>query len=531
MSLRDSLKTFLKLPQGAWILYLIRDHYYRYRTTMFLFAPATQADLAILGKDEYLAKVPAFISSCKNIQSVSNAPYYIPQLSADFSTPVSDYRFHPSIVNAKMPPYRITPTSSVNPLWSQDNIDTMSFLWITTAGHLKEIPNATVNSPMIGLAEDKAPIMARLEAISANPVYPNWFKNINGTSVVSFDTVPSSKQVMDILDSVLYEYYTSLPIGQGKNLWIKATIPSSRFRTYLSMFTSGNITLDYFKKIQVQDRILSTDKGKDLTLFPSFLVLDGDLSVDPYDPLYLRVNSPDIRQGIADVINYIENQLFAQDIALLNKINDRFTNAVNANSAAISRLDQEKAKLDKADKDLQATLLEAKKIYTAYEQTMTVFGKSVDPVISIMNSLDDKIKAELTKFEASETQRLTLEAQEKKAAEVKAKLAAIEAQRQADLAQQAAEAVAAKIAEAEKAKAQIAASQSMQENNKVINYKEQPIAPIVGPIETKSMVQEAVKEEVTIAPSEALANPQKTSALPLVAGLGILAALGLGVNK
>jgi hypothetical protein len=304
----------------------------------------------------------------------------------------------------------------------------------------------------------------------------------------------------------------------SKNSWITSTIPSSRFRTYLNYFTSGKITLEYLKAIQVQDKILATDLGKDLYLFPAFLILSGDTSVDPYDSSFLRINSSVIKTELANVISYIVNQLFAQDINLLNNIGLRFKTAIDVNEQAKTKLREEQAKLALIDSQLQAQLIEAKKVFTAYEVVMNNFANNPDPVIAYQQEMEAKMKTELDQFQAEQVARINNEIQLQKEQVLRDQLALVQQQEQQRLVEQAKQAEIDRLAQEQKAQQQVSSSQTMQQTDKAldINY-----STTVVPISVS-------EKATTISSSEA--GTSKKSTLPLVAGVGLLALLALG-NK
>jgi len=332
----------------------------------------------------------------------------------------------------------------------------------------------------------------------------------NNINVVLNRIISTMKLIIDNYDLVIGG------IKPIKNSWITSTVPSSRFRTYLNYFTSGKITLEYLKAIQVQDKILASDLGKDLYLFPAFLILQGDTTVDPYDSNFLRVNSTVIKNELANVISYIVNQLFAQDINLLNNIGARFKTAIDINNQSKAKLKEEQDKLAQIDAQLKAQILEAKKIYTAFEVVMSNFANNPDPVITYQSDMEKKMQSELDKFQAEQIARINAEAQLKKEQALRDQLALVQQQEQERLAQQAKQAELDRIAQQEKAQAQVSASATMQQTDKVIeaNYSTN-----VTPIN--------VSEKATTI-SQAEAGTTKKSALPLVAGVGLLAYLALG---
>lgn len=668
-------------------LYMIRDHYYKYQTTMFLFEGpnGARANFSKLGSTEYLGNVGTFFSKWRN--DLLNGNIY--------GTEINETLILKSL------------GSNVTPVM----YDLLAFISLTTAGYLR--PGQALSSLVVGSEDDPAPIVARLNALSYTQpasvngvattvtVYPKWFIDINGTSVVNTQTVPTGKQIISIINDVLegsYQYYSkvvfsadtqkmikaikdhsltleqvkefsdmlttykasiadgvgfrdavnlyslqtfdengnpksagngvylgmgrytsgnsvinylnvvknkekilfwnkifpslyesgmrfenyngiqmssadakklsltktiyfkvipTVPAGttyevfipleisslntyvvpnsiqfvvdnwkyiiEGKtfdrNLWTKTTLPNSRFRTYLKVFTDGKVTLEYLKKIQVQDKILATDSGKDLVLFPAFLILDGDATPDPYDTNYLRINSVAIKTALTEVVSYIENQLFAQDINLLNNIGMRFSSAVSNNNLAKAKLAEEKAKLDKITSDLEAVIMEAKRIYTAYDIVVKGYASTPDPVVEYQRELEAKMKTELALFEAEQRKRFAETFNSRTTDELKTIIVNLQAKNQADLAKQAQTAYDIKVKEMELAKKQALKSETIQRVN-------QEIAP-VGPSPATNVEYVPSKIEISEKPTT-IPTQKKGSVVPLVAGVGLIALIALG---
>lgn len=222
----------------------------------------------------------------------------------------------------------------------------------------------------------------------------------------------------------------------SKNSWLNQDIVIS---PYVKFFTAGKVTLQYLQSIQVRDTILKTEKGQDLYLFPSFLVYSPSLLTDdPYNPVNYRVDSVSIKAQLASAILYITTQLFAQDIATLNTISSRFDQSINVNVAAKAKLDSEYVKMNQLDADLNAKLLEAKKLFTTLDILKANLGASPDPVLAYQQQVQSQMDAELLAFTNSEKLRLAALAEAKRLADIAEaqRLAAIaEAQRVADVAE------------------------------------------------------------------------------------------------
>jgi hypothetical protein len=196
-----------------------------------------------------------------------------------------------------------------------------------------------------------------------------------------------------------------------RNTWLNQPVTVS---PYVKYFTAGKVTLDFLKAIQVRDSILKTDKGNDLYLFPTFLISDpAFLSDDPYNVLNLRVDSTSIKALLASAIDYISNQLFVQDIATLNLISVRFDQSISVNNAAKVKLDSENVKLTQISSDLDAKLLEAKRLFTVLDILKANLTSTPDPVLAYTQQVQAKIDSALADFTASEKVRLDALAQAK----------------------------------------------------------------------------------------------------------------------
>lgn len=477
-------------------LYMVRDHFYKYQTVHFLFTTPTPEKLSKLGSLEYLKMVNDFAVLNKNFDLQGN-----------------------SIAFKMKIPYKL-----------------QYFIFMVLMGYIKKDQNYPLN--YFSDETDPQAVFKRVylegydTQVLKNGSYVTerrangLFEELNGTTVLSVDVMPTPAWVMNTINDVLrgaYKYYTTptstASFTASKNSWILTVVPTTRFRNYLDYFTSGKITLEYLKAIQVRDKILATDLGKDLSMFPAFLILKGDTSVDPYDSTFLRVDSISIKDGLAKVISYIENQLFAQDINLLSNISNRFKTAIDVNNASKAKLKEEQDKLALIDSQLKTQILEAKKIYTAYEVVMNNMANTPDPVVTYLNELEIKMNNELVSFESEQLTRLNTEAQLIKEQELRNQLALVQQTEQQRLVEQAKQAEIDRLAQEEKAKSQVANSSTMQTTDKTLEIS---YSTNVTPI--------SVSDKATnLSPSE-IGVSKKSSAVPLVAGAGLLALLFLG-NK
>jgi len=168
-----------------------------------------------------------------------------------------------------------------------------------------------------------------------------------------------------------------------------------REEIYLRFFTDGNVSLDYMEKIQVRDRILKSDKGKMLEWFPNFVTLPSDFKDDIYDDQYYTLPASEIKVALTYVTSLIRNSIFAQDIAVLNDLSVKFEKASTINDASKLKLQEEQAKLNDISAEMDATLLEAKKIYTTYDILVKGLETRPDPVIAYQKEVQAKYEAQL----------------------------------------------------------------------------------------------------------------------------------------
>lgn len=292
----------------------------------------------------------------------------------------------------------------------------------------------------------------------------------------------------------------------------------TRFETYLQYFIDGNVSLDYLKAIVVPETILKVNAGKTVGYFPAFVVLDGDLTANDFDSTLYNVNYSAIRNTLTDVVTYIQNSLFAQDIALLNDMAGRFTKSININNSSNQKLLEEQAKLKAIDDQLQAQLLEAKKIYTAYDVLMSSLANNPDPVVAYTNDLENKLASELARQAKVQAEQLALiQAQEDAKKQAEAEALALAEQ--------------LKIQQAEQAKAQLLAEQQAREAQLKADAEYQEM------LKMASQSQAIVQSQTAIATGATNTNQSndtqinnsttKSSKLPLVLGLGVLAWFGL----
>lgn len=275
-----------------------------------------------------------------------------------------------------------------------------------------------------------------------------------------------------------------------------------RFDFYLQYFIDGNVSLDYLKAIIVPDRILKTEFGRATQYTPNFIFMEGDWQSDIYDDLYYKIDAPSIRMGLTNVISYIQNSLFAQDISLLNDMASRFSSAIDINNKSNAKLQEEIARLNDIDSKLQAQLLEAKKVYTAYNVVMEQFKNNPDPVIALTVDYQTKINNEIARQETIKTeQALRLKAEEE------ARL----------LSEQKAQELALQIKKEEEIKSQqLIEAQKQAELQRVQAEKD-----YIEDLKRASESQATSSNKITEVPQK------KTNMLPLVLGAGVLAWLGL----
>lgn len=291
----------------------------------------------------------------------------------------------------------------------------------------------------------------------------------------------------------------------------------TRFDFYLQYFIDGNVSLDYLKAIVVPETILKSNAGKTVGYFPAFVVLDGDLTANDFDSTLYNVNYSAIRNTLTDVVTYIQNSLFAQDIALLNDMASRFTKSININNSANQKLLDEQAKLKAIDDQLQAQLLEAKRIYTAYDVLMSSLANNPDPVVAYTNDLENKIATELARQAQVQAEQLALiQAQE-------------EAKKQAE-AQALALAEQIKIQQEEQARVQALAVQKAKEDQAKADAEYQEMLKMASQSQAIVQSQTAIVTGATntVNINKEVTSPTTTSKLPLVLGLGVLAWLGFG---
>lgn len=276
----------------------------------------------------------------------------------------------------------------------------------------------------------------------------------------------------------------------------------NRFENYLQYFIDGNVSLDYLKAVIVPDKILKTKFGQATQYTPNFIFIEGDWQTDIYDDLYFKIDAPSIRMGLTNVINYIQNSLFAQDISLLNDMASRFSNAIDINNRSNDKLQEEIAKLNDIDAKLQAQLLEAKKVYTAYNVVMEQFKNNPDPVIALTVDYQTKINNELARQESIKSeQALRLKAEEE------ARL----------LSEQKAQELALQLKKEEEARSQqLVEAQKQAELQKIQAEKD-----YVEDLKRASESQATRSNQITEV------TPKKSNMLPLVLGAGVLAWLGL----
>jgi len=284
-----------------------------------------------------------------------------------------------------------------------------------------------------------------------------------------------------------------------------------RFNIYLDVFIQASITLDLLKAIVVRDLILKTDLGKSLDKFPSFLVLDGDVSESIYDETMYKVNSVEIKLVLVQLVSYIEQSLFAQDIALLNEMSVRFTKSINVNTDANARLQLELSKLDSAKLLLDAKLLEAKKLQTVYDILKNQMETLPDPVSAYNEQIVAKINAEI---EAQGVIARQIRDQEIAEAEALAR----EEQIKIDISNQ--------------AKAQQALLDQQLSEAAIAKAREEALYQenLVRAGESKSIsdsVSNSTSIDKTLNTSETIVNKKKSKVVPIALGVGLLAYFGL----
>lgn len=515
MDLRSTLRSLVIIPKvlnpinaGEYnypekiinFLYLVRDHYTKYHTTSALFHEDPKASFKLKDGgsiDSLNYAVELYLKSSGEYFNQDN--YLTARPMVNNKTPF----LNNSIAVQSGIPYNVAFFIFLSTLGFATT-EQLPFLTLQSRRYIGE--NSNDKQAVINCVYDKGVdgtyIEAGITKTRRNPPY-EWTE-LNGTIILSLDTVPSGQVIVDMISDILaeaYSYYYIKDDTRVKNTWVSAAIAIS---PYVKVFTSGKVSLQYLKAIQVRDKILKTDKGLDLYLFPAFLIYnDSLLSVDPYDDLSLRVDSTTIKKSLEQAIAYIEGQIFAQDINTLNKIDSRLVQALDVNNQAKAKLDSEVAKLNRIQTDLEATLLEAKKIYTTYDYLKNTQGGKTDTVANYIQELNTKMETELADFLAQEKARLEKIAIDQKAADLKVQLDAEVKAQQEQLAVQTAQAETQRLEAEATYQAQLKASQSLQSTNNVLS------------IDSTSSVEDKAVEK-------------KSKVLPIVAGLGVLAYLTMG---
>jgi hypothetical protein len=321
-----------------------------------------------------------------------------------------------------------------------------------------------------------------------------------------------------------------------KNTWLNIPVQPN---PYVKYFTSGKVTLQYLQSIQVRDLILKSEYGQDLYLFPAFLIEDSTLlSSDPYNPLNYRVDSVTVKRILKDAITYIANQLFTQDIAVLNLMSARFDQSIAVNNAAKIKLDSEYKNMKAMDANLQAKLLEAKNLFVTLDILRNKLANQADPVKAYKEQIQVRLNADLASFAASEKLRLAntnaVNEQLRLQAELNAAKAAQDAQIAAvNLATQKKEAEAVAIAN----NALIAEQQAIFANQQTaINAGKEIVSSInseasitLNQIEPKNAViidADPIVKSALTAPKVEVKKSSNT--VPLIAGAGVLAWIMFG---
>lgn len=388
---------------------------------------------------------------------------------------------------------------------------------------------------------------------------PNFYK-INGNTIILFQTEKQNilfrKSNGSIINggninsqSWFFQLITKVELVLN-NSWLNTDVVIS---PYVKFFTSGKVTLDYLKSIQVRDVIAKSDDGKDLYLFPAFLIYSRALlTEDPYNPANYRINSTEIKAQIASAITYIESQLFAQDIATLVKFTGRFYQATEVNDKALLKLADERLKLKAIDTNLKNTLLEAKKLYDVYNVLKANFEGRPDPVAAYRDEIQSKMDSELQTFATQEATRISNEKQLKAQAEMEAFLA--EEKRKADenAAQQAAQLELARLAQIKLAEEQAAAVEAQRledlriaklkadaEELERLNKEEQERQAAIALAQKAQALEDSKTTTVTTSMTDkansttdnTASTKTSSKALPIVGGLGVLAWLMLGSKE
>lgn len=268
---------------------------------------------------------------------------------------------------------------------------------------------------------------------------------------------------------------------------------TEREQIYLKFFTDGNVSLDYMEKIQVRDRILKSDAGKMLEWFPNFLTLPNDFKEDIYDSNYYSLPAQEIRTALTNVINYIRNSLFAQDIATLSKLSVQFEATANINNDAKQRLINEQKEVNLLTKQLEDTLLEAKKIFTVYDMVIKGYATAKDPVEEYTQQVILQYESQLAQDSAIKAQ---LEAQKKQ--------------------QQEAQTEALNLSNA------LETARKFNEEKLAQDLKNAEIAHQKAMEEAKLMEQNALNSFSTGTKNEVVTTKKTSAALPLAVGAGIL---------
>lgn len=327
-----------------------------------------------------------------------------------------------------------------------------------------------------------------------------------------------------------------------KNTWLNVPVQPN---PYVKVFTAGKVTLQYLQSIQVRDSILKSEYNKDLYLFPAFLITDSTLlTEDPYNPLNYRIDSVTIKKTLSQAISYIQNQLFAQDIATLNTMSARFDKSIFVNNEAKTRLDIEYQNMKNLDTQLQAKLLEAKNLFVTLDILKTKLSGQSDPVIAYREQIQAKLDADLASFTASEKLRIATAKAVTEQERLQAQLNAAQAANQAAIAEANmikqqeiinAQATSNNALIAEQNAALLNQQASMSSTSQSVTSSEAHVNILLNELEPKkAIVIEAVpltaseKKNIQTAPA---IEVKKSKMLPIAAGLGVVAYFFMGKEQ
>lgn len=345
--------------------------------------------------------------------------------------------------------------------------------------------------------------------------YPTWITDVIPNPSPS--TMPTEKMVLDNLITAVQEfegfivnYVNTLPKRTISLLTTTVEVFSNeRQKSYFKEFLDGNVSLDYLKNVVIPERILVIDKENDLPNFPLFLRREEDYSPFAFDSNFLLVKVDNIKANLLNVVSYIENSLFAQDIHTLNKLAEQVARSVGINNDAIAMLSSEQAKLQKLDEDFQKTLASAKQLQIVYDMLKNQAINSVDPVVQSQMELDKAIKSEMSALEAQYAEKARLLSLQKEN-ELKAQQTALYNAQQAE---------EARIAEEKRLQEEAIRKAELEKQN-LINQATSEAQTQKELTQWHNGTQATTKDQSK--------DGKSSTALPLIAVAGVLALVSLG---